>query len=158
MWCGRYPVISIEDILAEDSWQHWQSATRVLGRSHQLLGDDLFATSDTRLTAGIESQVANAILIKPNQAGSVTRAETVVRHAHHAHYATVLSARSGDTEDTWLADLAVGWRTGQIKVGSTQRSERTAKWNRLLEIESRSKGMAEYAGAETLPAAFMARR
>jgi enolase len=135
-WCERYPVISLEDVLYEDDWEGWQEATRVLGPGRQLLGDDLFATNLGRLERGIHLAAANAILVKPNQAGTVSRAEVVLNAAKRAGYATVVSARSGDTEDSWLADLAVGWRAGQIKVGSTQRSERTAKWNRLLEIEA----------------------
>jgi len=94
--------------------------------------------------------VANAVLVKPNQAGSVSRAEAVLREAQRASYATIVSARSGDTEDNWLADLAVGWRSGQIKVGSTTRSERTAKWNRLLEIEATAGRRAQFAGKDVL--------
>jgi enolase len=147
-WCRRYPIISIEDPLSEDSWEHWRYATQHLGNAYQLVGDDLLASNSSRVAMAINSQIGNAVLVKPNQAGSVTRAHTVVEQAHRAQYATILSARSGDTEDSWLADLAVGWRTGQIKVGSTHRSERTAKWNRLLEIESRQGGSAEYAGVD----------
>lgn len=135
-WCGRYPICSLEDVLYEDDWSGWQVASGRLGRGRQLLGDDLFATNLDRLERGIGLGVANAVLVKPNQAGTISRAEAVVRAARTAGYATVVSARSGDTEDHWLADLAVGWRAGQVKVGSTQRSERTAKWNRLLEIEA----------------------
>lgn len=144
-WCERYPVVSLEDVLVEDDWPGWRIATERLGAGRQLLGDDLFATNAERLERGIASGTANAVLVKPNQAGTVTRAERVVRRAHAAGYATVLSARSGDTEDDWLADFAVGWRTGQIKVGSTMRSERTAKWNRLLEIESEAGSRARLA-------------
>ena len=150
VWCGRYPVVSIEDALAEDDWAGWRAVTDRWGAARQVLGDDLFATGADRLRRGIDGGVANAVLVKPNQAGTVTRAERVVATAHAAGYATVVSARSGDTEDTWLADLAVGWRAGQIKVGSTTRSERTAKWNRLLEIESLAGGAARFAGASTL--------
>ena len=111
----------------------------------QLLGDDLFATSPERLAHGIAAGVANAVLVKPNQAGTLSAAREALELAQREGYATVVSARSGDTEDAWLADLAVGWRSGQIKVGSTQRSERTAKWNRLLRIE------AEWPGAVLAP-------
>ncbi|HVX42786.1 MAG TPA: phosphopyruvate hydratase [Mycobacteriales bacterium] len=134
-WCDRYPLISIEDVLAEDDWAGWQEAGRILPPDRQLLGDDLFATNAGRLQRGITESVANAVLVKPNQAGTLSRAQEVLEAAHAAGYATVVSARSGDTEDSWLADLAVGWRAGQVKVGSLTRSERTAKWNRLLEIE-----------------------
>jgi enolase len=144
-WCAAYPIVSLEDALAEDDWTGWRNATdRLSGR--QLLGDDLFVTDLTRLDRGITGEIANAVLVKPNQTGTLHDARTVVTRAHEAGYATVLSARSGETEDNWLADLAVGWRTDQIKVGSTTRSERTAKWNRLLRIESELGDRAEYAG------------
>ncbi|MFZ0216215.1 MAG: phosphopyruvate hydratase, partial [Candidatus Dormiibacterota bacterium] len=144
-WTHAVPIVSFEDVLGEDDWPGWRAATDRLG-GRQLLGDDLFATDAMRLRRGIAEQVANAVLVKPNQAGTVSDAHAVVRLARAARYRTVLSARSGDTEDGWLADLAVGWRTGQIKVGSTTRSERTAKWNRLLQIESRLGDRAEFAG------------
>lgn len=150
-WCERYPIVSIEDALAEDDWAGWARATQVLG-GRQLLGDDLFVTNPRRLQRGIEEGVANAVLVKPNQIGTLSDARAVVRRAHDAGYTTVLSARSGETEDDWLADLAVGWRTGQIKVGSTTRSERTAKWNRLLQIEAQLGEGADYAGAAALHA------
>jgi enolase len=133
-WTRDFPIVSIEDALAEDDWTGWGSASERLG-GIQLLGDDLFVTSSDRLQRGIDARVANAVLVKPNQIGTLTEAREVVGMAQRAGYATVLSARSGETEDDWLADLAVGWNTAQIKVGSTMRSERTAKWNRLLEIE-----------------------
>jgi enolase len=114
-----------------------------------VLGDDLLVTDPARLARAIADGIANAVLVKPNQVGTVSEAATVVRDAQAAGYATVVSARSGDTEESWLADLAVGWRAGQIKVGSTMRSERTAKWNRLLEIEALD-AAAEYAGASAL--------
>lgn len=135
-WCARYPIVSLEDILTEDDWGGWRTATSVLGESRQILGDDLFATNISRLDHGIQASVANAVLVKPNQAGTLSRAKNVSLRAKSRGYATVVSARSGDTEDDWLADVAVGWNSGQIKVGSTMRSERTAKWNRLLEIEA----------------------
>lgn len=148
-WCSRYPIVSVEDVLQENDWSGWADATRRL-RALQVLGDDLFATGRERLDRGIEQGVANAVLVKPNQAGTLSRAEDVVRRAREAGYAMVVSARSGDTEDDWLADLAVGWRAGQVKVGSTTRSERTAKWNRLLEIEATASGDADFAGAAAL--------
>ncbi|MHC5264323.1 phosphopyruvate hydratase [Streptomyces sp. UC4497] len=148
-WCACYPIVSLEDALAEDDWDGWAVATkRLAGR--QLLGDDLFVTNVDRLGRGIAQGVANAVLVKPNQTGTLDSARTVVHHAHTSGYGTVLSARSGETEDDWLADLAVGWRTGQIKVGSTTRSERTAKWNRLLRIGAELGSRAQYAGAEAL--------
>ncbi|GAB2857083.1 phosphopyruvate hydratase [Actinocorallia aurea] len=154
-WCADYPIVSLEDALAEDDWEGWTAATRALGTARggqhvQLLGDDLFVTHLERLENGITARAANAVLVKPNQAGTLSDALTVVRRAHAARYTTVLSARSGETEDTWLADLAVGWHTGQIKVGSTMRSERTAKWNRLLQLESALGAKAVYAGGREL--------
>jgi enolase len=149
-WCARYPIVSLEDVIAEDQWDDWKSASKALGRDCQILGDDLFATNAARLRRGVESGVANAVLVKVNQAGAVSRAEDVMAAARSAGYATVVSARSGDTEDNWLADLAVGWRAGQIKVGSTHRSERTAKWNRLLEIEADPQNRAQFAGRRAL--------
>ena len=142
-WCGRYPVVSLEDPFHEDDWAAWQAANQRLGRGRQLVGDDLFATNLSRLQKGVSLGAANAVLVKPNQAGTLSRAAAVMGAAQAAGYATVVSARSGETEDYWLADLAVGWRAGQVKVGSTQRSERTAKWNRLLEIEAEAAGKAE---------------
>lgn len=134
-WCDAFPIVSIEDPLGEDDWSGWAEATRRLG-AVQLVGDDLFVTDAARLRRGVREGVANAVLVKPNQIGTLSRARDVIADARAAGYATVLSARSGETEDSWLADLAVAWRTGQIKVGSTMRSERTAKWNRLLRIEA----------------------
>jgi enolase len=148
-WCTQYPILSIEDALGEDDWDGWRAATEKL-RGRQLLGDDLFVTNIDRLERGLEEHVGNAVLVKPNQIGTLTAAKAVVQRAHQVGYRTVLSARSGETEDTWLADLAVGWRTGQIKVGSTMRSERTAKWNRLLRIEAELGDAAEYAGGEAI--------
>lgn len=134
-WCRDFPIVSLEDVLSEDDWAGWQRATSVLG-AVQLLGDDLFVTNIDRLDRGMADGIANAVLVKPNQIGTLTDAHDMVDAARRAGYRTVLSARSGETEDSWLADLAVGWRTGQIKVGSTTRAERTAKWNRLLRIEA----------------------
>jgi len=145
-WCQEFPIISVEDVLVEDDWIGWAECSTALGGTIQVLGDDFFATNSIRLDRAIAKKTANAVLVKPNQAGSVSRAQRVLESAHSAGYATVVSARSGDTEDSWLADLAVGWRAGQIKVGSTMRSERTAKWNRLLEIEARAGDNATFAG------------
>jgi enolase len=148
-WVDDYPIVSIEDAVGEDDMDGWRLATARLAGRIQLLGDDLFVTSPTRLGTGISEGIANAVLVKPNQVGTLTEARQVVVLAQEAGYATVLSARSGDTEDSWLADLAVGWRTGQLKVGSTTRSERTAKWNRLLRIESEYPA-ATFAGRSAL--------
>ncbi len=148
-WVDRFPIVSIEDALGEDDAEGWSLASARLASRIQLLGDDLFVTSPERLAAGITGHIANAVLVKPNQVGTLSDARRVVEIAAGAGYATVLSARSGETEDTWLADLAVGWRTGQLKVGSTNRSERNAKWNRLLRIESEHPD-ATFAGASAL--------
>ena len=133
---NTYPISSIEDPFAEDDWAAWSAFTAQAPDRLQILGDDLFTTNLHRLERGIAEKSANAILIKANQNGLVTSTHRVLDHAHTNNFATVVSARSGETEDSWLADLAVGWRAGQIKVGSTHGSERTAKWNRLLEIEA----------------------
>lgn len=146
-WAATYPIASIEDPLGEDDWAGWASAVPALG-GIQVLGDDLFVTDVERVRHGSGVGAANAVLVKVNQAGSVRRAEQTVVAANELSLATVVSARSGDTEDHWLSDLAVGWGGGQIKVGSTMRSERTAKWNRLLEIES--SGELEFAGTRGL--------
>lgn len=135
-WLAAYPILSIEDGLAEDDWDGWAELTERLGDRTDLIGDDLFVTQADRLTRGIQSGCATAILIKVNQNGLVSRTRDVVAAAKKAGLRTIVSARSGETEDSWVADLAVGWRAGQIKIGSTHRSERTAKWNRLLEFEA----------------------
>lgn len=135
-WIERYPVASIEDPVVEDDWDAWSQITARLGDRLQILGDDLFVTDRARLEHGVEARAGNAVLLKPNQTGTLSRTHDTLRTAVDAGFGTVLSARSGDTEDNWLADVAVAWRTGQIKVGSTTRSERTAKWNRLLQIEA----------------------
>jgi enolase len=130
------PIISIEDPLAEDDWAAWGEFTSLVPDSLQILGDDLFTTNSERLARGISENSANAILIKPNQNGLVTDTHHVLQTAQAAEFRTVVSARSGETEDSWLADLATGWRAEQIKVGSTHGADRTAKWNRLLELEA----------------------
>lgn len=148
--CVReFPLVSIEDPIGEDDWTTWYEATARLS-GLQIVGDDLFATNISRLRTGVKPRAANAILVKPNQNGTVSGAHDVVVAARSARYATILPALSGDSKDTWLADLAVGWRAGQIKVDSLTRSERTAKWNRLLEIERCHAG-CEFAGAAALP-------
>lgn len=143
-WCDSYPVVSVEDPLGEDDWSAWTKAKRRLANV-QLVGDDLFVTNPDRVRRGIANDSANAVLVKLNQVGTVTDARLVLDLARGSGMSTIVSARSGDTEDFWLADLAMGWRSGQIKVGSTMRSERLAKWNRLLQCEA-TLGL-EYAGA-----------
>ena len=134
-WCSFAPIVSFEDPLGEDDWHGWGAAAAALPKL-QLVGDDLLVTSVERLERAAAEGIANAVLVKPNQIGTVSDARAVVARARELGYAAVVSARSGDTEDSWLADFAVAWRAGQIKVGSTMRSERTAKWNRLLRLES----------------------
>jgi enolase len=146
----RYPIVSLEDPVAEDDWDGWRQATELLGARVQLVGDDLFVTNRGRLERGIELGIANAVLVKMNQAGTLTETLDVVEAARRAGYATVASARSGETEDAALADLAVGTRAGQIKVGSVAQSERLAKYNRLLRIEHELGDRAEFAGVRGL--------
>ena len=131
-----HPVLSIEDPFAEDDWQSWTQFMSMAPSKLQVLGDDLFTTNLARLQRGIDEKSANAILIKANQNGLVTSTQKVLNTAHANNFKTVVSARSGETEDSWLADLATGWRASQIKVGSTHGADRTAKWNRLLELEA----------------------
>ena len=133
----RYPIISIEDGLDEDDWDGWGELTKMLGARSQLIGDDLFTTNPVRLKHGIAIGAANAVLVKMNQIGTLTETFEVLKIAREAGYRAVISARSGETEDNFLADLAVASGAGQIKVGSITRSERLAKYNRLLEIEER---------------------
>jgi enolase len=134
-WVDRYPILSIEDGLAEDDWDGWKKLTRTLGTRVQLIGDDLFVTNPERLRRGIAEGAANCVLVKVNQIGTLTETLTVVRLARSAGYRAVISARSGETEDATLADLAVATGAGQIKIGSVARSERLAKYNQLLRIE-----------------------
>jgi enolase len=144
-WVDAYPIVSIEDGLAEDDWEGWRKLTQALGDRVQLIGDDLFVTNPERLRRGIEEGVANAVLVKVNQIGTVSETLEVMRRARQAGYRTVVSARSGETEDSALADLAVGTGAGQIKVGSIVRSERLAKYNQLLRIEEEMGGAARIA-------------
>jgi enolase len=146
----RYPIVSIEDGLAEDDWEAWAELTRRLGHRVQLLGDDLFTTNPARLDRGIDAGVANAVLVKMNQIGTVTETIDVVERAHAAGYATVVSARSGETEDPFLADFAVATAAGQIKIGSLAQSERLSKYNQLLRIEEELGHGAPFAGARAL--------
>jgi enolase len=135
-WVRDFPILSIEDGLPEDDWAGWKDLTRRLGRKVQLVGDDFFATNPDRVGRGILERCGNAVLVKMNQIGTLTRTLQVIRMAQQAGYGTVVSARSGETEDWTMADLAVGTGAGQIKIGSIARSERLAKYNRLLEIEA----------------------
>jgi len=134
-WVERYPIVSLEDGLAEEDWAGWKLLTERLGKRIQLVGDDLFVTHPDRLARGVQEGVANAILIKPNQIGTLSETLETIRLAHRAGYRTVISHRSGETEDPFIADLAVAVNAGQIKTGSASRSERIAKYNQLLRIE-----------------------
>jgi enolase len=147
-WVRQYPIISIEDAFAEDDWDGWQMVTQSLGQKVQLVGDDLFVTNKVRLKRGIESQVANSILVKVNQIGSLTETLETMKLAKEAGYTTVMSHRSGETEDVTIADLAVATNAGQIKTGAPCRGERTAKYNQLLRIEEELGKRAVYAGKE----------
>jgi enolase len=149
-WVSRYPIVSIEDGLDESDWDGWKTLTDRLGTRTQLVGDDLFVTNPKILGEGIERGVANAILIKVNQIGTLTETLEAIRMAREAGYASVVSHRSGETEDTTIADLAVGTGCGQIKTGSLSRSDRVAKYNRLLRIEGELGDRADYAGRSTL--------
>jgi enolase len=149
-WVARYPIVSIEDGLAEDDWDGWQALTARLGRSVQLVGDDLFVTNPIRLRRGIDTGIGNSILIKLNQIGTLTETLETIRMAKAAGYTTVISHRSGETEDSTIADLAVAVNAGQIKTGSACRGERTAKYNQLLRIEEMLGRRAEYPGRAAL--------
>jgi enolase len=148
--CDTYPIISIEDGLAEDDWDGWKALTDVLGDKVQLVGDDLFVTNPKRIADGIERGVANSVLVKVNQIGSLTETLAAVELAHKASYTTVMSHRSGETEDTTIADLAVATNCGQIKTGSLARSDRLAKYNQLIRIEEHLGPAAIYAGRSIL--------
>ncbi len=145
--CSKYPIVSIEDGLDEDDWDGWKELTEVLGDKIQLVGDDLFVTNVAILSEGIQKNIANSILIKPNQIGSVSETMQTVRLAQRSGYTCVMSHRSGESEDTFIADFAVALNTGQIKTGSTARSDRIAKYNRLLEIQ-RELGQVEFLATE----------
>ena len=149
-WVARYPIVSIEDGLAEDDWAGWKLMTEKLGDRCQLVGDDLFVTNPTILKRGIDEKTANAILIKVNQIGTLTETLEAIRMANAAGYGSISSHRSGETEDTTIADLAVGAGTGQIKTGSLCRTDRICKYNQLLRIEAELGSRARYAGASRL--------
>ena len=147
---GRFPIISIEDAMAEDDWDGWKALTDKIGGKVQLVGDDLFVTNSARLADGIDKGVANSILVKVNQIGSLTETLEAVEMAHKASYTAVMSHRSGETEDATIADLAVATNCGQIKTGSLARSDRMAKYNQLIRIEEELGAAAEYAGTSIL--------
>jgi enolase len=149
-WVRQYPIASIEDGLAEGDWAGWTALTAALGRQVQLVGDDVFVTNPEILRRGIADGVANSILVKLNQIGTVTETLDAIAMARHAGYATVISHRSGETEDATIADLAVGTSAGQIKTGSASRSDRVAKYNQLLRIEEELGASARYAGRAVL--------
>lgn len=144
-WCAKYPLISIEDPLQEDDWEGWKFITKKLGKKINLVGDDLFVTNPYRLQMGIEQKAANSILIKLNQIGTVSETVDVILKAQSAGYSCIVSHRSGETEDSFIADFAVATNAGAIKTGAPARSERTAKYNRLLQIEQELGDAAEYA-------------
>jgi enolase len=145
-WVEQYPIISLEDGMAENDWDGWHTLTQALGSKIQLVGDDVFVTNTELLAKGIEKGIANSILIKVNQIGTVSETLEAMQMATSAHYTNVVSHRSGETEDTFIADLAVATRAGQIKTGSASRTDRIAKYNQLLRIEEELGGDAKFAG------------
>jgi len=145
-WVRQYPIMSIEDGMAEDDWEGWKAMTEALGKKIQLVGDDLFVTNTERLKMGIERGIANSILIKVNQIGTLTETLEAMDMAARAGYTSVVSHRSGETEDAFIADLAVATGAGQIKTGSASRTDRIAKYNQLLRIEEELGASARYAG------------
>jgi enolase len=149
-WVKKYPLVSIEDGLDESDWTGWKKLTEALGGKVQLVGDDIFVTNTSILAKGIREGIANSILIKLNQIGSVTETIDAVDMAHRARYTAVISHRSGETEDTTIADLAVALNTGQIKTGAPSRTDRVAKYNQLLRIEDELGAAAQYAGRNAL--------
>ena len=147
-WVDAYPIVSIEDGMAEDDWEGWAALTTRVGDRVQLVGDDLFVTDAATLRKGIDKGVANAVLVKVNQIGTLTETLETVKTARAAGYGVVISHRSGETEDVTIADLAVATSVGQIKTGSMSRSDRVAKYNRLLRIEERLSGRCSYPGRD----------
>jgi enolase len=145
-WVRQYPILSIEDGMAEDDWKGWKLLTDTLGKKIQLVGDDLFVTNTERLARGIREGIANSILIKVNQIGTLTETLDAMRMAKEAGYTCVVSHRSGETEDTFIADLVVATGAGQIKTGSASRTDRIAKYNQLLRIEEELGTSAKFAG------------
>jgi enolase len=147
-WVAQYPIVSIEDGMAEDDWKGWLALTERLGEKVQLVGDDLFVTDSKRLQQGIAEGIANSILIKLNQVGTLSETMDTIELAKADGYTTVISHRSGETEDPFIADLAVGTNAGQIKTGSASRTDRVAKYNQLLRIEEETAGTGRFLGAE----------
>jgi len=147
-WVARYPIVSIEDGMAEDDWEGWRRLTERLGEKLQLVGDDVFVTSSARLRRGIADGIANSILVKLNQVGTVSETMDTIELAKTDGYGTVISHRSGETEDAFIADLAVATNAGQIKTGSASRTDRVAKYNQLLRIEGELGGAARFLGNE----------
>ena len=146
---SKFPIISIEDPLDEDDWESWKSITKSLGNSIQLVGDDLFVTNKSKLQMGIDTNAANSILVKINQIGSISETLDTINMAKNNNFSYIISHRSGETEDSSIADIAVGTKSGQIKTGSCSRSDRTAKYNQLLRIEDQLKGKCDFAGLST---------
>ena len=152
--CERYPIVSLEDGMAEEDWDGWAALTSRLGRRVQLVGDDIFVTNSTLLARGIERGVANSILIKLNQIGTLTETLDTVALANRSRYTTVISHRSGETEDVTIADVAVATNAGQIKTGAPARSDRVAKYNQLLRLEEQLGDQARFLGAASLSGAI----
>jgi enolase 1/2/3 len=150
-WVARYPIVSLEDPLAEDDDAGMVALTAAIGERVQIIGDDYLVTNAARVAGAAARRACNAVLLKPNQAGTITESIAALKVARVVHWGTIVSARSGETEDTTIAHLAVGWDTGQLKVGSFARSERMAKWNECLRIERELGADAVYAGAHALP-------
>ena len=146
---SKFPIISIEDPLDEDDWESWKLITKNLGNSIQLVGDDLFVTNKIKLQKGIDTKSANSILVKINQIGSISETLDTINMAKNNNYSYIISHRSGETEDSSIADIAVGTKSGQIKTGSCSRSDRTAKYNQLLRIEDQLSSKCEFAGLST---------
>ena len=153
-WVDKYPIVSIEDGMAEEDWEGWEKLTKRIGSRCQLVGDDLFVTNTRRLAEGIRREVANSILIKVNQIGTLTETLNAISMAHAAGYTAIVSHRSGETEDTFIADLAVATNCGMIKTGSASRSDRMAKYNQLIRIEERLGSAAKYRGLQAFSGQF----
>ena len=147
-WAAKYPIVSIEDGLADDEWDDWKEMTHRLGNEIQLVGDDLLTTNPSRIEKGIKSKAANALLVKPNQIGTLTETMEAIKLAQSVGWGTVMSHRSGETEDTLISDLAVATNTGQIKSGAPARGERTAKYNRLIRIEEKLGASCTFGGSD----------
>jgi len=147
-WVDKYPLISVEDGLSEDDWSNWVILTKILGKKISLVGDDLFVTNTKRIKKGIELSAANSVLIKVNQIGSVTETLNAIKMAFDNNWTAVVSHRSGETEDSFIADLVVGVNAGQIKTGAPARSDRNSKYNQLLRIEEELGSKAKYAGKD----------